>query len=164
MAQEVQTTLNYQAELNEVEGIWYQQRRVSDKMQVRDKVTNSWYGETDIAFSFDKLYYPTSWDNIVTQGGVSYKVDDWNILIPLAWVYQIEIWPCTTGNDQPTYNYYYSVFVNWKSVLRKKFAFTDRIPTSIILNLWRKDVITIGVGEGNAGTTGNNFNLKLTKL
>ena len=164
MAQEVQTSLNYQAELNQTEWIWYQERRISDKMQVRDKVMNSWYGETDINFSFDKLYYPTAWGDISLQGGVSYKVDGGNILIPLAWVYQVEIWPWTTGNNQPTYYYDYVVLVNWNAVFTHRFYFTDTLPVSTILNLWKKDVVTIGIGEGNAWAQWYNFELKITKL
>ena len=164
MAQEVQTSLNYQAELNQTEWIWYQERRISDKMQVRDKVMNSRYGETDIAFSFDTLYYPSTRDNITTEGGVTYKVSWGNIIIPLAWVYQIEVWPCTTGNPQPTAYYKYNVYVNGKAILNYVFYTNETLSKSVILNLWKKDVVTIGVWEGNVGTTGYDFKLKLTKL
>ena len=91
MAQEVQTTLDYQTELNEIEWIWYSQRRISDKMQVRDKIVNSAtfssWGKQTIEGT-DVYMGPRTLSSSV--GWVTYKTSGSDIYIPLAWAYMIE--------------------------------------------------------------------------
>ena len=106
MAQEVQTTLDYRAELNEIEGIWYQQRKVSDKMQVRDKKTNE-----VLALADSTPIRLSSWEveiscwTLTSKWGVEYTSDGAAIIIPEAWPYLIEY---QTSDNYAQTNYFYT--------------------------------------------------------
>lgn len=163
MAQEVQTTLDYRAELNEIEWIWYQQRKVSDKMQVRDKFSNWWDGNTpDMYVWYDQRYKPTSWTVNSTEWGVTYKVEWGDIIIPLAWAYLAEITPSLVGT---TTSYYYTIQirVNGKSKfsIRINYAYHSVIP--VVLNLGKRDRVTIAM-KADGVTTNDTFGLRLIKL
>lgn len=163
MAQEVQTTLDYRAELNEIEWIWYQQRRVSDKMQVRDKFSNWWFGNTNSMFVWNtKRYTPTSWTVNSNEGNVEYKINGGDIIIPLAWAYLAEITPWQVG-DTTSYYYTIQIWVNGESRFSMTINYSYRNITPAILNLGKKDVVTLAL-KANSVTTTDTFGLRLIKL
>lgn len=163
MAQEVQTTLDYRAELNEIEWIWYQQRKVSDKMQVRDKFSNWWDGNTPNMYVwYDQRYKPTSWTVNSTEWGVTYKVKGGDIIVPLAWAYIAEITPWQTWTTT-TYYYTIQIWVNGKSRFSMRINYAYHSPTSTILNLGRGDVVTMAL-KADGVTTNDTFGLRLLKL
>ena len=165
MAQDVQTTLNYQAELNQTEWIWYQERRISDKMQVRDKQTNWWMGTSNYrSFSADKIYYITSWDSYESWGDVLYKVDWADLILPYWWAYLVEILPPTQNYSQTNYYYDLIMFQDGVQIFKKNLAYADHARLTIPMNLWKKSRITFGGQASQTGGAAGNFILKLTKL
>lgn len=164
MPQEVQTTLNYQAELNRTEWIWYQERRISDKMQVRDKQTNWWAWTSSYwSFSNDKIYYISWWDSYESWGDTLYKVDWPNLILPYGWAYLVEILPPTQAYNQTTYYYDLIMFSDWEQIFKKKLAMADHARIEVPMNLGKKCKITFG-GQAYSTGAGWYFWLKLTKL
>ena len=164
MAQEVQTTLNYQAELNQTEWIWYQERKISDKMQVRDKTTSWWKGTSSWTWVIESgITKVTSWDSYESWGDVTYKVEWWDIILPFAWSYLVEIQPPLQSYSQTTYYYDIILFQDGQKVFKKKIAYSDHARIQVPLNLGKKSRITVG---GQAYQTWANwyYGLKLTKL
>ena len=164
MAQEVQTTLNYKAELNLIEWVWYQQRRVSHKMQVRDKWGSSWYGETpSLSIYSGDWSRPTSWNIRDERGWVMYLVKGWDIEIPLGWQYSAEIVPIQ-WLTQTSYYYTIRILVNEDEAFSKTIAFADSKPiTAIMLNLGKKDRVTIEA-KANSVTAIWSIGFKITQI
>lgn len=163
MAQEVQTTLNYKAELNLIEWVWYQQRRVSERMQVRDKWCSSWDWTSDSLYihSWDWTS-PTSWTINEEIWGVRYKVSWGDVIIPTWGRYMVEILP-VQWLTQTNYYYTIEVLVNGESQFSKKIAYADSEKLTTVLNLGKKDKVTIRAKAQNV-TTNWSIWLKLIQL
>lgn len=163
MTQEVQTTLNYQAELNRTEWIGYQERRISDKMQVRDKFSNSRDGNTpNLNIWYADRVTPSSRTVNNVEWGVTYKVEWGEVIVPLAWAYLVEITPSLVGT-QTSYYYTIQVRVNGKSKfsIRINYAYHSVIP--VVLNLGRRDRVTLAA-KADSVTTTDTLGLRLIKL
>lgn len=164
MAQDVQTTLNYQAELNQTEWIWYQERKISDKMQVRDKTTSGWEGTSDRAWVIEsEIRKIGSWDSYKTWGDVMYKVEWWDVILPYAWAYLVELHPPLQTYSQTTYYYDVIIFQDGEQVFKKKIAYADHARIQIPLNLGKKSRITVGWQAYQTWANGY-YGLRLTKL
>lgn len=141
MAQEVQTTLNYQAELNEIQWIWYQERKISDKMQVRDKKSNQLTAWFTVPLS---NYTPASpWSfTISVIWDVIYKTDGGKIYLPEAWAYMLQYMP-DTSYTQATYYYTIAVKLDGITVYSERTTLGDHTMKSCIINAWRKNALTL---------------------
>ncbi len=142
MAQEVQTTLDYKAELNEIEWIWYQQRRVSDKMQVRDKTSNqvtALADTTSMATEWEEVITP--WWTLTSSWGIEYQSDWTSLIVPLAWAYMLQYIPFT-WYPQTTYYYTIKVYVDGIEQYSERLALGDHETRSIVLNLGKKNKLT----------------------
>lgn len=147
MAQEVQTTLDYKAELNEIEWIWYQQRRVSDKMQVRDKVSSQVTALADTT----SLNYPDVWAEAIvpwwtltSKWGIEYQSESESLIVPLAWAYMIQYISDTTY-PQATYFYELDIKVDGITQYSERIALGDHETKTISLNLGKKNKITVSM-------------------
>lgn len=164
MVQEIQWELNYQRELDEIQWIWYSQRRISDKMQVRDKVSNSWDGGAGITMAYQGVEaMPNSWNTVEQIGWVDYKLSWWKITIPLWWAYMIIYTPWRWYTQT---NYYYNIrlYVNSVEVYNKRTSLWEWSPISTMLNLGRGDVLTIWLTSDFGSPATESIRLKLIKL
>lgn len=164
MAQEVQTTLDYRAELNEIEGIWYQQRKVSDKMQVRDKKTNEVLALADSTpIRLSSWEVEISWWTLTSKWGVEYTSDGAAIIIPEAWPYLIEY---QTSDNYTQTNYFYTarVKVDGVTMYSIRLALGDRWIKTGTLNLGKKNKVTVTL-EAEFSSLSNIYpTLKIIKL
>lgn len=164
MAQEVQTTLDYRAELNEIEWIWYQQRKVSDKMQVRDKKSN-WVEALAANTSIKDVYWEVmvaGW-TVTSNWGVVYEAKWDTIYIPESWAYLFEYIPATTYS-QTSYYYTFRIKVDWKTLYSDRLALWDHERRITSLNLWRKNSITLTLEAEFSSTATIRPTLKIIKL
>lgn len=141
---------------NEIEQIWYSSRKISDKMQVRDKVV-SWiitnvagagvYYDND---NTPKSAYVLVWFSIdETFWNTDYELTSEGIRIPLCWWYHIT-W----------YAYWWNGWVKMKFQLRVNEktiieiitnSTTTTRPIDITLNLWKFDMLAMYVHIENNG-------------
>lgn len=100
MAQEVQTTLNYKAELNLIEWVWHQEAKIREHTQVEP---DFWY-EGEFITWWDTIYKPADSTvsdllqrpfSIVDQlWNTEFKIYDGWVRIPLMWCYKatMKVW------------------------------------------------------------------------
>ena len=161
MAQEVQTTLDYRAELNEIQWIWYQQRRISDKMQVREKVTNRLSAKWGASIRAEYWeVFVSSWTSS-TKWGVTYTINWGTIRIPLWWAYMVYMTPDTSGSS---YYYQMRVYVNWKETYYLRTTLGDIQTRREIFNFGRGDEITVSFTAEFSAIWGASVLLEFVKL
>jgi len=161
MAQEVQTTLDYRAELNLIEWVWYQERKVSNKTQIRDKWGSSWDWTSDTMYihSWDWTS-PTSWTTNQELWWVRYKVSWWYVIIPTAWLYLAQITPYQWSSS---YQYTIKILVNGEERFSKTLAYDQTYIIHSMLNLGKKDKVTLAA-KAQSVTTTTSLWLKLIQL
>lgn len=97
MTQQVQTTLDYKAELNLIEWVWHQEGKIKEHSQVEPAYWYEW------EFLTANIIWPKAEAWTVYQGNFSIVSQRWwtefrifngNIRIPLAWCYtaKIKVW------------------------------------------------------------------------
>lgn len=169
-----QSQWNIYQENHEIEQIWYSSRKISDKMQVRDKQGgglhivwqwNSRYGKNDdphsVPAQITSLTIDTTW---ITE----YREYNWDIRIPLAWAYLVtwymRWWTSSATNTK-------RIAVNWKKMVSvDSMSPTDKVEVYQILNLWKYDIFTLWTQttsyswSGSWITTTWYFDIYLTKL
>ena len=158
-------------ENNEIEQIWYSSRKISDKMQVRDKqwtwihieweqtVRWAWWGSTPEQFTTITM---------TTYGITDYKEYNWEIRIPFYWTYHLQWtmswWISSTTNKIWIEN-------NWKNIF--ELYVNDNVndvTVDTLLNLWKYDrlkfrTVTTSYSWGSYWiTTSSRFKLNLTKI
>lgn len=171
MAQEVQTTLDYRAELNLIEWVWHQENKVREHTQVEQA-----FGyECDVSCSVWFNVYPWPWDSTLNKGvatlnsqsgGTEFVEKDGWIRIPLAWPYLATITTVWWSSSMTNTNY---LKVSWQTV----YQVTTTSPSNVIskemvLNLGRYDTVEFRwqMHYSWSGAAGGytNWTLKLKKL
>jgi hypothetical protein len=161
MAQEVQTTLDYRAELNLIEWVWYQERKVSDKTQIRDKWGSSWDWTSDTMY-IDNWSWISPTSRTVNQelGWVRYRVSWWYVIIPTAWLYLAQITPYQWSSS---YEYTIKILVNGEERFSKRLAYKQTYIIHAMLNLGKKDKVTLAA-KAQSVTATTSLWLKLIQL
>lgn len=164
MAQEVQTTLDYRVELNEIQWIWYQQRKIRDKTQIRDKTTNGtvWLGwQTIIKSSAWEVTVP-SW-TLTSSWWVEYE-SSWSwIIIPEGWPYLFQYIP-QTNYTQDSYYFTIRVYVEWKEVYSERTVLGDHRTKEVALNLGKRNRLEVTFDAEFSAQAAMHPTIKLTKL
>lgn len=164
MTQEVQTTLDYKAELNEVEWIWYQQRKISDKMQVRDKTSSqavaSWGTGSISSSSWEVEVW--SW-TITSSWWVDYKSSWPAIIAPQAWGYMLQFIPTWTYS-QTTYYYTVRIKVDDKTIYSERSTLSDHSIRTMTVNLGKRNRVTVTFEAEWWAWAALSLNIKLIKL
>ena len=144
MAQEVQTTLNYQAELNLIEWVWHQENKVREHTQVEQAF---WYeaktsSSVILNASQSEPQTPTikaTMTSITQSGATEFKIVDGNLRVPLAGAYLAHIQVRGGSSSMTVTNY---LKVNGETVYEKATTnATSRVETDMVLNLGRYDQI-----------------------
>ena len=156
MAQEVQTTLNYKAELNLIEWVWHQENKIREHTQVEPAYWYQWeFVTTNIVWPKSEAWTVYEWVfNLVSQlGGTEFKIYDGGVRIPLAWCYKATL----------KFRWWY----NGQSVAYHELKSDDKViyststnyayesgATAIetILNLWRFELLKYYVSFGFVGS------------
>lgn len=161
MAQEVQTTLDYRAELNEIQWIWYQQRRISDKMQVREKETNRLIASWSASVVQDEEKFVTAWTTSI-RGNVAYIVSWGTIRIPLGWAYIVYITPV----NWYTQNLYYTmrIYSGNKQMYSLRTDLADKETRIEAFNFGRGDELTVSFTSEFSYSIGLGVKLEFVKL
>lgn len=152
MAQEVQTTLNYKAELNLIEWVWHQEWKIREHTQVEPAYWYQW----EFVSTGDTIYKPWSWTlsdltlrpfTIVKQlWGTEFKIYDNWLRIPLAWCYKATIKVWWGLSWQVTSHVYLKsddkVLFSWSYQAAYESGATI---VETILNLWRFENLKVWV-------------------
>ena len=171
MAQEVQTSLNYKAELNLIEWVWHQENKVREHTQVEQAFgywckVNSCYIYCSIIWSGDT---PEEKGNISISsqwGMTEFTTKSGAIRIPLAWVYLAEFTTRWGSSSMTMTNY---LKVSGQVVFQNTTTSpSTTVSNSMVLNLWRYDTVELWgkmhySGTGSA-TTYTEWTLTLKKL
>lgn len=152
MAQEVQTTLNYKAELNLIEWVWHQEWKIREHTQVEPA-----YGyQGQFVSTWDTIYKPDVGTlseltlrpfTIVNQlWGTEFRIVDWGLRIPLAGCYKatIKVWGGLSG-QVTAYVYLKSdnkVLFSWSYQAAYESGATT---IETILNLWKFENLKVWV-------------------
>lgn len=162
MVQKVQSELTYIREIEEIQGVWYSQRKISDRTQVRDRRTTSVVAstsiDTDSVWDFDA----TTW-TLSSTWWIDYKSSEWTIYIPLGWIYQITFSP-TWWYSQTWYYYTVNVSLNWDVVLSKRNALWTMWEWSTTVNCGKRDEITVSITTEYSAASTLDFNVTITQL
>lgn len=172
--QEAQNQWETYQENNEIEQIWYSSRRISDKMQVRDKQASWIYIEWNKGSRYWKNDDPHSVNvqmntlTITQYWQTDYKEVNWDIRIPLWWWYLLS-WEICWWVSSATMRM--QVQVDWKVVYQFDWnTITEKTPVYQVLNLWKYDIMNFWVQtidyswSSNWITTTWYIELYLTKL
>lgn len=160
--QEVQTTLDYKAELNLIEWVWHQENRIKEHTQVEA----AWWSECNavsdtIVLSEGEDVYATSW-TLTVNWWVDYKTSDWDIIIPLAWPYLLEFLPYTWYSQ----NYYYTIkiYADWEEIYSLRTLLSDHYPKTAVVNLWKRNKITASLNKEFAASASMPITLNIKRL
>lgn len=161
--QEVQTTLDYKAELNLIEWVWHQENRIKEHTQVEP----AWWNECNavsnsISMSDQDDVFATSW-TITTNGWVDYKTSWWDIVVPLAWPYLLEYIP-DTSYSQTNYYYTIKVYADWQEIYSLRTALADHYPKTVVVNLWKRNKITASLIKEFSAAASMPVTLNLKRL
>lgn len=154
--QEVQTTLDYKAELNLIEWVWHQENRVKEHTQVESafwySCTATWQAYYHVETSESRQSEISQWTLSITEmyGNTEYKIKDGWVRIPLAWPYLVEISLLWWWSTMLVTNY----IKVWDKVvyqLDTNSAITT-VTEQIVLNLWKFDILTFWGSMYYSGT------------
>lgn len=147
--QEVQNQWETYQENNDIEQIWYSSRKISDKMQVRDKQASGIYIEWSQSSRYWRNDDPHSVNTLIdtltiTQYGITdYKEINGEIRIPVWWGYLLS-WNVYWWVSSATMRI--QVQVNWKVVYQYEWnAQSPKTAVSQVINLWKYDIMTFWV-------------------
>lgn len=169
MAQEVQTNLDYKAELNLIEWVWHQEGKVREHSQIQQAFGYECevYGSVACHASDSDRQSTTNKDylGIVSMDGTTeFKIVDWGLRVPLAWAYLAEI---TTGIGTNTMKQTTYVKVDGKTIYQNTTTGT-KVTETVVLNLGRYNILEhrgsmYFTGSWNAHSA-STLTLKLKKL
>ena len=144
--QEVQTTLDYKADLNLIEWVWRQENRIREHTQVESafsySCTASWIAYYHVDTSESRQSTTNQWNLSISDEMwiTEYKIEDGWLRIPLAWPYLVEISLIWWGSTALVTNY---IKVWDKTVYELQTnSWSTTITNEIILNLGRYDIIS----------------------
>ena len=171
MAQEVQTTLNYQAELNLIEWVWHQENKVKEHTQVEQAFGYECEASSSkniSASEYDRNPPPAEWSFTINSMSwwTEFKVVNWRLRVPLAWAYlaTIKYRGGSTSNEITNY-----IKIDGETIFQKMTQDNNNDTTlEMVLNLGRYNMIEHWVSEyykssWYGGATGY-LTLKLKKL
>ena len=167
MAQEVQTTLNYKAELNLIEWVWHQENKVREHTQVEQAFGYECYATGYIYLLVSGTTPPTKATITLNsmEGNTEFKIVDWWLRIPLSWAYLAHM-EFSWGSSSVTVNHY--IKIDWETIVQQNTNSTWYTWIDKILNLWRYNVIEFRAWWSYGGSgwvwTAANFRLTLKKL
>ena len=144
--QEVQTTLDYKAELNLIEWVWRQENRIKEHTQVESafsySCTVSGQASYQVNVSESRQSTTNQWNLSITESmwTTEFKIEDGWLRIPLAWPYLVQISLIWWWSSYLVTNY---IRVWDKTIYELQTnSATTTVTNEIVLNLWRYDIIT----------------------
>lgn len=171
MAQEVQTTLNYQAELNLIEWVWHQENKVREHTQVEQafgyQCSVSW--AVWLSASASERQSPTLQSTLWIwnmEWPTEFKIVNGWLRVPLAWAYMAHM-EFAWGSSSMDVTHY--VKIDGETIVQVMTAAPNSYTViEKVINLWRYNVIEHRASmyfksTWSAGTTAY-FNLTLKKL
>lgn len=144
--QEVQTTLDYKAELNLIEWVWHQENKIREHTQIESafsySCTASWQANYYVDTSESRESTVNQWNLTISDEMwiTEYKIEDGWLRIPLAWPYLVEI-SLIWGASSYLVTNYIKVWDKTVYELQTNSA-TTTVTNQIVLNLWRYDIIS----------------------
>lgn len=171
MAQEVQTTLNYKAELNLIEWVWHQENKVREHTQVEQafgyecqiswsiNIHATWWVQTPpekVTLSIDNM-----------SGNTEFKIVDWWLRIPLSWAYLAHMefrWGSTN------FIFTHMIQVDGETLAQTTTNSTWHSVVEKVLNLWRYNVVQLwesayyNAGSQYGSSANAYFSMTLKKL
>jgi len=170
MTQEVQTTLDYRAELNLIEGVWHQEGKVREHTQVEPAFGYECY----VTGSMTPIVYDWPWDAAPITGTMTlnsqnwsteFKMADGGLRIPLAGAYLAEIW---TKGGSTSYTLHLSIRTDNKILWSKDQQNNSFETATVVLNLWKYDTVKFWAGltstVSGTGAATAEWRLRLRKL
>ena len=142
--QEVQTTLDYKAELNLIEWVWHQENKIKEHTQVEPAF---WYYCT---VSWEASHYAgkTQRESATSQWPLSmvnsywiteFLIKNWTLRIPLAWPYLAQMSLAWWGSTA-TITHYLKVWD--KIVYQFETTSATAVNNEVMLNLGRFDMLS----------------------
>lgn len=169
MVQEVQQDMNMFNELDETEWIWYVERRLSYKTQIRDK---EWIGASycklGLYFSATiPAWASTSFDNMtieIPSNDVRLDEDHPNRIYITPWVYILSV-KIYIHNGNINYRYNAAIWENWEwtDILKTQTA-TNIITASAVVQAWPWAYLTNWLYTDTSLINTNESYLIITKL
>ena len=142
--QEVQTTLDYKADLNLIEWVWRQENRIKERTQVESTFgyccTVTWqashYGGREQRESTTSQWLLSMTDSYwITE----FLIKGWELRIPLAWPYLAEISLAWWGSTA-TMTHYIKI---WDRIIYQAETNTSvAVVSEVVLNLGRYDMLS----------------------
>jgi hypothetical protein len=144
MAQEVQRTLDYQAELNLIEWVWHQENRVKEHTQVEAAFGYecSITGSTTVSYVYWQDPEYSEWTfTLVSQSWATEFKQVWTgVRIPLAWPYLVNI---SVRGGSSSNLITHSLRAWDKELYSVETSSSSWTTNEIVLNLGRYDVLNI---------------------
>ena len=143
--QGVQTTLDYKAELNLIEWVWYQEWKVKEHWQVESAF---WYSCTASgsasyqATNTERQSTTNQWNLSITESiwVTEFSIQQWWLRIPMAWPYLVEISVKWWASSMKVTNY---IRLNWDTIYQQETTSgATTITTELLLNLWKFDILS----------------------
>lgn len=171
MAQEVQTTLDYKAELNLIEWVWHQENKVKEHTQVEQAFGYECTASSGVALPVSQYERQSETLqgtlSIGSSSGITeFKIVNWVLRVPLAWPYLAHI-AIRGGSSSLTVTTY--IKVDWVTVYQLVTNNNNnRVETDIVLNLGRYNMVESRAScyySGSWYSAGESYvNLTLKKL
>lgn len=145
MTQQVQTTLDYRAELNLIEWVWHQEWKIREHTQVEPAYWYQWeFVTTNIVWPKSEEWTVYEWVfNLVSQlWGTEFKIYGGWVRIPLAWCYKatIKVWGWYSGQSVAHHSLKSDDKVLYTA--DTNYAYEGGATTfETILNLWRFELL-----------------------
>ena len=139
MVQEVQQQWNWYQTPDRIIGVWISERKMSDYTQIRNKKSNMVEFVSDSISFNDSTWetFATSW-TYTADNGIVYKIDWWDVYMPLAWAYWVKYIPATNYN-QKNYKDTLRIYLDDKVVYENEQYVGDHIQWEFPLNVGRKN-------------------------
>lgn len=163
MVQEVQTQGNWYQTPNDIQNIWYSQRKVNDYTQVRDKIsTTVTFMSNKIPQTYTEDTYASSW-TYTTDSGKYYKVSGGNIYFTDSGSFLVDYIPDQeVGNINNPYTV--KIYVEDKVVYQKTLYPWDKTYRQFTLRMGKMNKITASLITGNDTHYSQTVWLKFVKL
>jgi hypothetical protein len=164
MVQEVQQQWNWYQTPNRIEWIWISERKLSDKAQVRRKLTNmitlvsnsigisQWAWEV---FANSWTWTTTNWEVL--------KIVWWDVYMPLAWAYSVEYVPYT-WYSQKVYKYTFKLYLDNKVIYEDEQYPWDHLYWRFAINVGRRNKLKVSLQTQDTASSNIPVTLKLIKL
>lgn len=142
--QEVQTTLDYKAELNLIEWVWHQENKIKEHTQVESAFgyccTVSW-SASYYASRTERESTTNQWPFSITDSYwvTEFLIKGWELRIPLAWPYLAQITLEWWSSTATITNYIKS----WDRIIYQlDTTSTSPVTDEVVLNLGRFDMLS----------------------